>query len=486
MLRFLKLVTDCPARTEPSEPRMPRPHSMRRAAWQAVRGFHDRGWRVNHSLDKIAEAAVLEPRDRAAAASLASICVRRRASLDAVLTAYVDRPRGEMENDLWMLAQLGAAQLFFRDDIPDHAAIHATSEVAKEIGADRWVGFLNGTLRRLAGAVERVGQPSDGEPAATDGDSERIDPATRVIATDALDGWLRFDRVIANEKAPGKQEAKLYSLPRWLVRRWMDRLPDPAAVMRASNVDAGMWLRCATAEDRDPVLAGLTAAGHQAEAGELPESIYLPRSIPLMSFTPFVTGRCSVQDLTAMRAVDLLDPRPGESVLDLCAAPGGKTTMIVQRMQNRGSVLAADSDQKRLPRIKENMKRIDARICEIRHVTREGEGVPDDGSRDAAIVDVPCSNTGVLSKRPEARWRVDTRDLEQLPPIQSALLARAAAAVKSGGRVLYSTCSIEPDENEQVVAAFLEQSPGWTRAEEQLTLPDGRVDGGYRALLRRG
>ena len=456
---------------------MPANHSMRRAAWQAVRGFHDRQWRIGHSLDKIAQASVLEGRDRAAASSLASICVRRRASLDAVLTAYIDRPRGQMENDLWLLCQLGAAQLLFRPDIPVHAAVHATSEVAKEVNAGRWVGFLNSTLRKLAEAFERTGDPGD---------------RTHVIASESLSGddaWIRFDREIANEKAAGKQEAKLYSLPRWLVRRWLERLPDPEAIMRASNVDAGMWLRCKSAEDAPSIRGELIAAGHAVDTqpGDLPESIYLPRAISLMTFAPFVQGRCSVQDLTAMRAVDLLDPQADESILDLCAAPGGKTAMIVQRMGNAGAVIAADSDEKRLPRIKENMKRIDARICEVRHVSREGANLPDAGTQDAAIVDVPCSNTGVLAKRPEARWRVEPPDLEQLPPLQVALLSRAAAAVKPGGRVVYSTCSIEPDENGQVVDAFLasEAGDGWDLAESHLTLPDGRQDGGFRALLRR-
>ena len=452
----------------PYTPPMAAEHSMRRAAWQAVRGFAERGWRIGLSLDRIHEVARLEPRDRAAAASLASVCVRRRASLDAVLTHYIRRPRGEMENDLWLLAQVGLAQLAFRPDIPPRAAIHATVEVAREVNAERWVGLLNGTLRTLSTAFER---------------QDSCDDKSRAIADESTGGWLVFDRPVITDSAAGKRESKRYSLPRWLVRRWTERFGDDAAsLMRASNIDAGMWLRCRPGT-RDEVLAAVAEAGHEATPGDLAESVWLPQAIPLMGLEPFRDGRCSVQNLTAMRAVDLLGPQPGETVLDLCAAPGGKTGMIAERLRGEGQVIAADSDERRLPRIAENVERLGVANVEVRHVAREGGNMPEPGTVDAALVDVPCSNTGVLAKRPEARWRIGPDDLIELPPIQSGLLARAAASVRPGGRVVYSTCSIEPEENAAIVQAFLEGHPQWSLADDALTRPDGRVDGGYRALL---
>ena len=444
---------------------------MRRAAWQALRGFHDRGWRIALSLDRISQSATLDPRDRAAAASLASVCVRRRASLDAVLTAYVDQPRGKMENDLWLLVQLGAGQLLFRPDIPPRAVLHATAEVAREVNAGRWVSLLNGTLRTLSQSFERVDEPSD---------------RTRVIAAEGASGWLQFDRPIAPETAPGKAAAKIHSMPRWIIRRWTEQFGDAEPLLRASNTDEGLFLRIRDPAERDTIAAAVAERGVPAEPGELAESLYLPRAISLLDFEPFAAGRCSVQNITAMRAVDLLAPQPGETILDLCAAPGGKTGMIGERLHGRGRVIAADSDPKRLVRVAENIKRLGLEpVAELLTVSRDGGDMPEPGSVDAALVDVPCSNTGVLAKRPEARWRIAPTDLQELPPIQLGLLTRAAATVRPGGRVVYSTCSIEHDENAAVVERFLAESPGWRLDASAASLPSGREDGGYRAKLVR-
>ena len=454
-------------------------YSMRRAAWQAMRGFHDRGWRIAHSLDRIHESSPLEPRDRATANELAAICVRRRASLDAVLTAYIDRDRGKMENDLWLLAQLGLAQLLFRPDIPTHAAIHATAEVAKEVRANRWVGFLNGTLRKLSEAFARGEQlPSDEEAAAATIAGER--PLGESAAV------LTFDRPIVADPAAGKPEAKRYSLPRWLVRRWLERYgEEAAAVLHASNLSDGVWLRTKPGH-REEVLQALAARDLAAETGPLADAVWCRQSPPLHSLGVFVDGRCSVQNLTAMQAVDLLDPQPGETILDLCAAPGGKTGMIAERLAGRGRVIAADSDERRLMRVAENITRLGVLdSVDLLTVGREGEDMPEAASVAAALVDVPCSNTGVLAKRPEARWRIGTEDLAELPPLQTALLTRAAATVQAGGRLVYSTCSIEPEENAEVVAAFLADAPNWTLVEQTEQRPSERQDGGFRALLRR-
>ena len=386
-----------------------------------------------------------------------------------------------MENDLWLLTQLGAAQLFFRPDIPSHAAVQATVEVAREVNAERWTGFLNGTLRTLSRAFERT----------TDADAAH---AASAIAGENADDWIRFDREVLTDKAEGKRISKRYSLPRWLVGRWTERLANADAVMRASNIDAGLWLRCRP-DARDDVLAelaehpSLSESGqtaevrHTAEPGPLPESVFVEQSLPLMSLAAFREGRCSVQNITAMHAVDLLDPQPGERVLDLCAAPGGKTGMIAERIGSEGRVVAADSDAKRLPRIAENVSRLGLTNVDLLEVGREGEKMPPPASFDAALVDVPCSNTGVLAKRPEARWRISTDDLAELPPLQTALLSRAAVCVRPGGRLLYSTCSIEPEENADVVRAFLDAAPRWSLETDALTLPTAAADGGYRARL---
>ena len=199
-----------------------------------------------------------------------------------------------------------------------------------------------------------------------------------------------------------------------------------------------------------------------------------------------------MQDVTARAAALLVDARPGESVLDFCAAPGGKSIVLAQQMGDRGEVLACDASPERILRVRENTRRL--RLTSIRtHLIRTSDASESDLTRmfDAALVDVPCANTGVIARRPEARLGLTTEKLASLVELQRALLRRAAASVRPGGRLVYSTCSIEPQENGQIVEAFVAETPAWELVTSQTTLPtwgprlsDWR-DGGFAALLVR-
>jgi 16S rRNA (cytosine967-C5)-methyltransferase len=216
----------------------------------------------------------------------------------------------------------------------------------------------------------------------------------------------------------------------------------------------------------------------------LPEAVVMKESRNITELPGFSEGHFSVQDLTAMKAVDLLNPQPGETVWDLCAAPGTKSTAIAERMQNQGRVLATDIHSARLTRIEDNRRRLGLDIIAVQTISPAGEDLPS-GPFDAVLVDAPCSNTGVLGKRPEARWRLKPSDIEELSGLQLRLLENACERVKPGGRVVYSTCSIEPEENQAVIKALLDRRADWELA-TQLTFWPGRpADGGFAALLRR-
>jgi 16S rRNA (cytosine967-C5)-methyltransferase len=185
--------------------------------------------------------------------------------------------------------------------------------------------------------------------------------------------------------------------------------------------------------------------------------------------------------------VDVLDPQPGESVLDMCAAPGGKTTYIAQKMKNRGRIIAADSSNARLGLVAENCKRLRVSIvatlaCEGTRLDRclRGEQF------DRVLVDAPCSNTGVMRRRPDLRWRIEEKEIARLAALQSKLLGKAAEFVKPGGVLVYSTCSLEPEENERVVERFLGGNPEFTLEATRSSLPtrDG-IDGAFVARFGR-
>jgi 16S rRNA (cytosine967-C5)-methyltransferase len=178
-------------------------------------------------------------------------------------------------------------------------------------------------------------------------------------------------------------------------------------------------------------------------------------------------------------AVDVLDPQPGESVLDLCAAPGGKTTYIAQKMRNTGKIVATDSSSARLKLLTQNCRRLGVEIVTV------ARDAPDQGF-DRVLVDAPCSNTGVMRRRPDLRWRIRPQELPRLAALQSRLLAKAGRLTKPGGVLVYSTCSLEPEENERVVERFRESHPQFALETTRSTCPprDG-MDGAFVVRFRR-
>jgi 16S rRNA (cytosine967-C5)-methyltransferase len=258
------------------------------------------------------------------------------------------------------------------------------------------------------------------------------------------------------------------------------------------NTPPPLWLRVNALADptadvaaqRDAFIERLRQANVDAEPGELPEAVRVRGPARIEHLPGFDEGRFAVQDLAAMRAAHWLEPRPGETLLDLCAAPGTKTTHLAALMRNTGRITATDARSDRLERVEENCRRLGVRNVETVLIAADGADTPP-GPFDAALVDVPCSNSGVLGRRPEARWRVGADDIAELVPLQRRLLATACERVRPGGRVLYSTCSIEPAENREVVDAVLAGRTNWELIRDTTHTPGRPADGGYLALLRR-
>jgi 16S rRNA (cytosine967-C5)-methyltransferase len=201
----------------------------------------------------------------------------------------------------------------------------------------------------------------------------------------------------------------------------------------------------------------------------------------------FTRGEFYVQDESTLAAVDLLAPRKGERIADLCAAPGGKTTYAAQLMENKGQILACEVSEKRLKLVAENCARLGVTI--VSTVCGDATRLVDElepASFDGVLVDAPCTNTGVLRRRVDARWRLRETDFSRLAVQQHSLLRSAATLVRPSGRLVYSTCSLETEENENGVNEFLRQSPGFRLEESRLLFPpQSGTDGGYIALLRK-
>lgn len=352
------------------------------------------------------------------------------------------------------LLRTGLYQLFILDRIPDHAAVNETVELARKLGFAAQAGFVNALLR----------------------------------------GCLRerdsLERDLANLK-----ESQLdlgYSHPRWLCERWAERLgPDQVrSLLTWNNQSPSVYGRVnllKTSPADWP--ARLGAEGVETAAVEfdwVPAGWILrfERVPALTSLASFREGFFYVQDPSTLLAVVELGARPGESILDLCAAPGGKTTAIAQMMNNEGRITAFDPDPVRRRLIRENCDRLgvtNVRVPEGRP-TRPGELF------DRILIDAPCSNTGVMRRRAELRWRITAAEIQRLRGVQLGLLRQAASSLKPGGTLVYSTCSLEPEENERVVEEFLKDASasGWVllRQRQLSPLVEG-VDGAYVAVLQK-
>jgi 16S rRNA (cytosine967-C5)-methyltransferase len=250
------------------------------------------------------------------------------------------------------------------------------------------------------------------------------------------------------------------SFPTWLARRWIERhgLDEATALMRAMNERPPLTVRTNTLRTtRDALAARLRDDDglDTAPTAHAPEGLVVVRGGRPASWRAFADGALAVQDEASMLVARLLDPRPGEIVADACAAPGTKTTQLAQLMENRGRILAFDPQPARLALVAEAVARTGVTIVATRGGTVESLAPAIADACDAVLVDAPCTNLGVLRRTPEVKWRRAPEDIPASAGRQREILAAAATMVRAGGRLVYATCSLEPEENEQVTAAFL-------------------------------
>ncbi|MFQ3592255.1 MAG: 16S rRNA (cytosine(967)-C(5))-methyltransferase RsmB [Gemmataceae bacterium] len=411
--------------------------------------------------------------DRRLATHLAYGVLRRRGTLRALLAPLVNRPIEEVEPWLWDALCIGAYQLALLTQIPVHAALNETVELASQFGRARAKGFLNGVLRSCATLVtsDRAAGPA--------ADALPLEGGT----------YRRLRRRVFPEptKQPVEYLAAAFGLPRWLASRWHDRLGQHEA-MRLGFWFAGpapLTLRVNRLRTtREQLLLRLQEVGLTAEPTEQADGIRLREAATVRDLPGFAEGHFAVQDLSAMKVAPAAQVKPGMRVLDLCAAPGGKSTHLAELMNDIGEIIACDVDDSRLKSIRELADRLGHRCIRTQWIDPlRTESVPA-GPFDAVVADVPCSNTGVLGRRPEARWRLQPHDIQELVIVQSRLLRLAVERVRPGGVVLYSTCSIEPEENSGVVRRILSERPELRLEAEQSTPPGQPSDGSYWARLR--
>ena len=420
-------------------------------AWESGSGFLE-----NH-LAKLLDEAALSPQDRGLAMELAHGIVRWQRTLDRLIDLKATRkPEGLPR----ILLRLGLYQLFWLSRVPDYAAVDETVSLARDRGFQHQAGFINAMLRAYGRERE----------------------ATQAM----LAAWRK------DEPAMGS------SFPEWLVARWRERFgPEKtAALMEWNNQPPKTYARVNRLKtEPGPLLEKWRLEDVEYDFGRWDwvdenQTFQLKSHPSLKRMESFRDGWFYIQDPSTLLAVRTLAPRPGEFILDLCAAPGGKTCYVAQCMANQGRLVACDTSQDRLVLLTENIQRLGVTNVETRVVPESlaitENPFPPERRFDRILVDAPCSNTGVLRRRVDLRWRLQASEIQRLCQVQKGLLGRAATLVRPGGLVVYSTCSMEPEENSLMVKEFLAIHDEFELESERELNPlvDG-VDGAYVAALRR-
>jgi len=455
----------------------------RHAALRAVMDVLSGRCFVQESLAQARGGRGLRGREAALAREVATGAIRHALTIDHVLSQVAKYDPRRVGTPLRAVLLCAGYQLIWMDRVPPFAAVNEAVEQARGVAGGRAAGMVNAVLRRLSGAIaeRRVAwRPYDPTQVRTSWDSA-----------------CAFDRPVL----PDREAVGLESYLAAACGERPERVRQLVERFGPESAEQILWAWQAvpvTVIQRNPlrinpgVFQQRIREAFGAQVEWTPDAAYLPSSVPFVETDLFRDGRIFVQDTTARSAALLMDARRGESLLDLCAAPGGKSVVLAIAMDDRGEIVACDASPDRILMVRDNVRRL--KLTSVRtHLIKTSDASEADITRmfDGALVDAPCSNSGVIARRPEARLGLCAEKLASLTALQRALLSRAAASVRPGGRLVYSTCSIEPEENEQVVEWFVQQQADWSLERCETTLPhwgprlsDWR-DGGFAALLRR-
>ena len=378
--------------------------------------------------------------------------IRNLILLDTWIDEKATRPPGKTRARTML--RLGLYQIAFMDRIPEHAAVHETVATARDLRLHTQAGFINAILRGFLREKESF--------------------------LKRLEDWKTSQPQVA------------YSHPNWLFKKWKNQFGANEAneLLQWNNQIPSSYARwnplCGTLEELELAWneEGVTrkeVCFTWSEGIKMYRIISLPKQPDKLE--SFKRGPFYLQDPSTLLAVTLVNAKPGEAILDTCAAPGGKTCAMAAQMENSGTIVAADPDQGRLRRLRENMERLAVSNATM---TANVNNTSKDHSKsfDAILIDAPCSNSGVMRRRLDVRWRLSSQEIKSITEQQMGILQENSKLLKPGGRLVYSTCSLEPEENHQIVAKFIKENALFQLTDEQQLTPfEHGVDGAYAAKL---
>ncbi len=397
------------------------------AAYEALLAVESGRADLPHALAR-ARTGLADDRDRALAGEIATGTLRWQGAFDAVISRFASRPVSRFDREVLVIVRLTMFQLLHLDRVPASAAVNDAVSLTRRAGKRSAAPMVNAVLRRLSRERDRL--PLTSAPGAS---------ASREEILDYLSATL--------------------SHPRWLAARWLDRHGFDAAERwtRFNNEPAALTLRANRLRtSRDDLAAALADVGVETVPTRLaPDGLIVQRGNPLLT-TLAHSGLFVVQEEASQLVPLMTGVAPGETVLDACASPGGKTTAMAAAMNDTGTIVASDVRKRRIGLLNAAIAASGATI--VRIVQADASVLPFSQRFDCVLLDAPCSGLGTIRRDPDLKWRRSEADFPALRTMQLQMLRGAAAVLKPGGRVVYSTCSSEPEENEEVIRAFVAES----------------------------
>ncbi|MHC2994861.1 MAG: 16S rRNA (cytosine(967)-C(5))-methyltransferase RsmB [Candidatus Atribacteria bacterium] len=381
---------------------------------------------INIILNNLLEKNKVSVRDAAFINEITYGVVRNRNKLDWVISQFSIKDFNKTPIWIKNILRMGVYQLLFLDKIPDYAVCNESVQLAKKYGNPKVAKFVNSILRNIIRNRENIYWPD-------------------------------------KDKETALYISVFYSHPHWIIERWLKRFgfKETIEICKANNKIPSLVIRTNTLKiSRSDLKKILEKENISVEEGIFTEEALYLKGLPnITKFPAYKEGLFQIQDEASILVSHLVAPLPGEFIIDVCSAPGGKTTHLAQLMNNNGTILAFDTNKTRLSMVEDNCQRLGINIvkAQINDVTKLNINYIN--KADKVLVDVPCSGLGVLRRKPDLKWQTfNLKRFQKLSRLQGEILSTASNYVKVGGRLIYSTCSTEPEENEEIVCKFLDKN----------------------------
>lgn len=386
---------------------------------------HKKGY-INIILNNFLEKNKVSVRDAAFINEITYGVVRNRNRLDWVISQLSTKDLADTPIWIRNILRMGVYQLLFLDKVPDYAVCNESVQLAKKYGNPKVAKFVNSILRNIIRDRENICWPD-------------------------------------KDKEPALYISVVYSHPYWIIERWLKRFgfKDTIEICKANNKIPSLVIRTNTLKiSRSDLKKILEKENIPVKEGIFTEEALYLKGLPnITKFPTYKEGLFQIQDEASILVSHLVAPLPGEFIIDVCSAPGGKTTHLAQLMNNNGTILAFDANKTRLSMVEDNCQRLGINIvkAQLNDVTKLNINYIN--KADKVLVDVPCSGLGVLRRKPDLKWQTfNLKRFQELSRLQGEILSTASNYVKVRGRLIYSTCSTEPEENEEIVCKFLDKN----------------------------